>query len=150
MAGAIAQRIENLISPVLEGIGIELLEVEYRKEHGEQMLRIYIDREEGVDLSACTLATKATQDLIDQENIEYDHLEVSSPGFNRLLKKDKDFIKFQGERVKVRTYAPLAGQKNFQGLLQTVDEQVLNLEIEGELKPIPREMITIVRLDPEI
>ena len=150
MAGAIAQRIENLISPVLEEIGIELLEVEYRKEHGEQMLRIYIDREEGVDLSTCTLATKATQDLIDQENIEYDHLEVSSPGFNRLLKKDKDFIKFQGERVKVRTYSPLAGQKNFQGLLKTVDEQVLNLEIEGELKPIPREMISIVRLDPEI
>ena len=150
MAEDMDQRIENLVSPALEAIGIELLEIEYRKEHGDQMLRLFIDREEGVDLSTCTLATKAIQDLIEQEKIKYDHLEMSSPGFNRLLKKDKDFLKFQGERVKVRTLQPLEGQKNFQGLLRVVDEQNLNLEIEGELKPIPREMVSIVRLDPEI
>ena len=150
MAEDMDQRIENLVSPALEAIGIELLEIEYRKEHGDQMLRLFIDREEGVDLSTCTLATKAIQDLIEQEKIKYDHLEISSPGFNRLLKKDKDFLKFQGERVKVRTLQPLEGQKNFQGLLRVVDEQNLNLEIEGELKPIPREMVSIVRLDPEI
>ena len=150
MAEDMVQRIENLVSPALEAIGIELLEIEYRKEHGDQMLRLFIDREEGVDLSTCTLATKAIQDLIEQEKIKYDHLEISSPGFNRLLKKDKDFLKFQGERVKVRTLQPLEGQKNFQGLLRVVDEQDLNLEIEGEIKPIPREMVSIVRLDPEI
>jgi ribosome maturation factor RimP len=150
MAEDMVQRIENLVSPALEAIGIELLEIEYRKEHGDQMLRLFIDREEGIDLSTCTLATKAIQDLIEQEKIKYDHLEMSSPGFNRLLKKDKDFLKFQGERVKVRTLQPLEGQKNFQGRLRAVDEQVLNLEIEGELKTIPREMVSIVRLDPEI
>jgi ribosome maturation factor RimP len=150
MAEDMVQRIENLVSPALEAIGIELLEIEYRKEHGDQMLRLFIDREEGIDLSTCTLATKAIQDLIEQEKIKYDHLEMSSPGFNRLLKKDKDFLKFQGERVKVRTLQPLEGQKNFQGRLRVVDEQDLNLEIEGELKTIPREMVSIVRLDPEI
>ena len=150
MAGEKAKRIENLIGPVLEQIGIELLEVEYRKEHGDQMLRIYIDREEGVNLDTCTKATRAIQDMIDEENIQYDHLEMSSPGLDRLLKKEKDFIRFQGERVKVRTFQPLEGQKNFQGRLGTVDGQVLNLEIEGEIKPIPRELISIVRLDPEI
>jgi ribosome maturation factor RimP len=150
MAGEKAKRIENLISPVLEQIGIELLEVEYRKEHGDQMLRIFIDSEEGVNLDTCTRATRSVQDLIDEENIQYDHLEMSSPGLDRLLKKEKDFIRFQGERVKVRTFQSLEGQKNFQGRLRTVDGQVLNLEIEGEIKPIPRELISIVRLDPEI
>ena len=150
MAKEVVKRIEDLIAPILEKIGIELVEIEYRKEHGDQMLRIFIDREEGVDLSTCTQATRAVQDLIDQENIEYDHLEMSSPGFNRLLKKEKDFIRFQGERVKVRTIQPLEGQKNFQGRLNRVDEKELHLDIDGQEKPIPRDIISIVRLDPEI
>lgn len=150
MAKEVIKRLEDLIAPILEEIGIELLEVEYRKENGDQMLRIFIDREEGVDLNTCTQATRAVQDRIDQENIEYDHLEMSSPGLNRLLKKEKDFIRFQGERVKVRTLQPLEGQKNFQGRLGHVDEKVLHLEIDGQKIPIPRDIISIVRLDPEI
>lgn len=150
MAKEAAKRIEDLITPILEGIGIEMLEVEYHREHGDQMLRIYIDREEGVDLNTCTQATKAVQDIIDQENIEYDHLEMSSPGLNRLLKKDKDFARFKGERVKVRTLQALEGQKNFSGRLGSVDEKRLNLEIDGQNQPIPRDIISIVRLDPEL
>lgn len=150
MAKEVAQRIENLITPTLAGIGIELLEVEYRKEHGDQMLRIFIDREQGVNLETCTQATRAVQDIIDQENITYDHLEMSSPGLNRLLKKEKDFARFKGERVKVRTLQPLEGQKNFSGRLGSVDEKVLYLEIDEQTRAIPREIISIVRLDPEI
>ncbi len=150
MAKEVVKRIEDLITPILEEIGIEVLEVEYRKEHGDQMLRIFIDREEGVDLNTCTQATRAVQDMIDQEDIKYDHLEMSSPGFNRLLKKEKDFIRFRGERIKVRTLQPLDGQKNFQGHLGDVNENVLHLEIEGKKISIPRDMISIVRLDPEI
>jgi ribosome maturation factor RimP len=150
MAKETVKRIENLITPVLAGIGIELLEVEYRKEHGDQMLRIFIDREEGVDLNTCTQATRAVQDLIEQENIEYDHLEISSPGLDRLLKKEKDFAAFKGERVKVRTLQPVEGQKNFQGRLGDVDEKILQLETDGKIKSIPRDIISIVRLDPEI
>lgn len=150
MAKETVKRIENLITPVLAGIGIELLEVEYRKEHGDQMLRIFIDREEGVDLNTCTQATRAVQDLIEQENIEYDHLEISSPGLDRLLKKEKDFAAFKGERVKVRTLQPMEGQKNFQGRLGDVDEKILQLETDGKIKSIPRDIISIVRLDPEI
>lgn len=148
--GSKAKRIEALISDLLQEKGIELLEVEYKKEHGEQMLRIYIDRDEGVDLDTCTLATRAVQDVIDQDNIEYDHLEVSSPGIDRLLKKDKDFKKFQGERIKLRTFEPLDGQKNFVGKLLDVNEEVLNIEIDGISRPISRNTISQVRLHPEI
>jgi ribosome maturation factor RimP len=150
MAKEVSQRVENLITPILKEIDIELVEVEYRREHGDQMLRIFIDREEGVDLSTCTQATRAVQDIIDQENIEYDHLEMSSPGLNRLLRKDKDFARFKGERVKVRTLQPLEGQKNFQGHLGMVDEKVLHIKMDGSERPIPRDIISIVRLDPEI
>ncbi|HWQ74062.1 MAG TPA: ribosome maturation factor RimP [Syntrophomonas sp.] len=150
MAKETVKRIENLITPVLAGIGIELLEVEYRKEHGDQMLRIFIDREEGVDLNTCTQATRAVQDLIEQENIEYDHLEISSPGLDRLLKKEKDFAAFKGEKVKVRTLQPVEGQKNFQGRLGDVDQKILQLETDGKINSIPRDIISIVRLDPEI
>lgn len=150
MAKETVKRIENLITPVLAGIGIELLEVEYRKEHGDQMLRIFIDREEGVDLNTCTQATQAVQDLIEQESIEYDHLEMSSPGLDRLLKKEKDFAAYKGERVKVRTLQPVEGQKNFQGRLGDVDEKILQLETDEQIKSIPRDIISIVRLNPEI
>ncbi len=150
MAKATAQQVEAMITPILAAIGIELVEVEYRKEHGEQMLRIYIDREEGVDLSTCTQATRAVQDTIDEANIAYDHLEMSSPGLNRLLNKELDFIRFQGERVKVRTRQALAGQKNFSGRLGQVDQAHLNLEMDGQIQSIPRDIISIVRLDPEI
>lgn len=150
MTKGAAQRIENLITSILAAIDIELLEVEYRKEHGDQMLRIFIDHEQGVDLDVCTRATRAVQDIIDQEDIAYDHLEMSSPGLNRLLKKEKDFARFQGERIKVKTLQPLDGQKNFSGRLGSVDEKVLNLEIDEQTRAIPREIISIVRLDPEI
>ncbi len=150
MAGSMAMRIEALISDILQEKDIELLEVEYQKEHGDQMLRIYIDYETGVDLNICTIATRAVQDIIDEDNIEYDHLEISSPGLNRLLKKDQDFVKFKGERIKLRTLEALDGQKNFVGTLLDTDEKVLNIEIDGDSRPIPREIISIVRLHPEI
>jgi ribosome maturation factor RimP len=113
MAKEVVKRIEDLIAPILEEIGIELLEVEYRKEHGDQMLRIFIDREEGVDLNTCTQATRAVQDMIDQENIEYDHLEMSSPGFNRLLKKKKTLSDFRVKESKYEPFSPWKGKKIF-------------------------------------
>lgn len=150
MAKSIAKRIEYLISDILLDEGIELLEVEYKKEHGDQMLRIFIDRDGGVDLNICTIATKAVQDVIDQDNIDYDHLEVSSPGINRLLKRDKDFLKHQGERIRVKTLEPLDGQKKFVGILLSISDDVLNIEIDGNSRAIPRKIISQVRLHPEI
>ena len=146
----ITVRIENLIRIVLEEKGIELLEVEFSKEDDVQTLRVFIDRDEGVDLETCTIATRAIQDIIDQDNIEYDQMEVSSPGPNRILKTDKDFKKFQGSRVKARTLKAMDGQKNFIGLLVDADESNISIEIEGLTKQIPREMISVVRLDSDI
>ncbi|CFX67434.1 Ribosome maturation factor RimP [Syntrophomonas zehnderi OL-4] len=150
MAKSIARRIEYLISDILQEKGIELLEVEYKKEHGDQMLRIYIDRDEGVDLNTCTIATRAVQDIIDQDNIDYDHLEVSSPGIDRLLKRDKDFIKHQGERIRIKTLKPLDGQKTFVGILLDTSNDVLKIEIDGNSRSIPRNIISQIRLHPEI
>lgn len=151
MAGVpIAARIENLVGAVLAEQGIELLEVQYKKEQDVLTLRIFIDREEGVDLNVCTMATRAIQDMIDEDKIEYDQLEVSSPGPKRLLKTDKDLQRFRGERVKARTRQTLNGQKNFVGVLAAADEKYINIEADGKITQIPREMISIVRLDPNL
>lgn len=151
MAGVpIARRIEDLVGAVLAEQGIELLEAEYKKENDVLTLRIFVDREEGVDLNVCTMATRAIQDIIDEDNVEYDLLEVSSPGPKRLLKTDKDFQRFQGERVKARTSKPLDGQKNFIGVLVAADEKYISIETDGKTTQVPREMISVVRLDPEL
>lgn len=151
MAGVpIAKRIEDLVGAVLAEQGIELLEAEYKKEHDVLTLIIFIDREEGVDLDVCTLATRAIQDIIDEDNIEYDLLEVSSPGPKRLLKTEKDFQRFQGERIKARTAKPLNGQKNYIGVLVAADEKYISIETDGKITQLPREMISVVRLDPEL
>jgi len=151
MAGVpIAVRVENLIRFVLEEKGVELLEVEFIKEQDVQTLRVFIDRDEGVNLDTCTMVTRAIQDIIDQDNIEYDQMEVSSPGPNRILKTTKDFEKFQGSRVKAKTLKAMDGQKNFIGVLVDADERSVSIEIEGFTKQIPREVISVVRLDPEI
>jgi len=146
----IAKRIEDLVGAVLAEQGIELLEAEYKKEHDVLTLIIFIDREEGVDLDVCTLATRAIQDIIDEDNIEYDLLEVSSPGPKRLLKTEKDFQRFQGERIKARTAKPLNGQKNYIGVLVAADEKYISIETDGKITQLPREMISVVRLDPEL
>lgn len=150
MAGVpIAMRVENLINAVLEEKGIELLEVEYKKEHAVQTLRIFIERDEGVDLEVCTIATRAIQDILDEDNIEYDQLEVSSPGPKRLLRTEKDFKRFQGERVKAKALKALDGQKNFLGVLVAADEKYISIETDGKTNQIPREIISTVRLEPD-
>jgi ribosome maturation factor RimP len=96
------KQIERLITPRLTAEHIELLEVEYRKENGEQILRLFIDSEKGVDLNVCSRATRAVKDIIDENSIDYDHLEVSSPGINRILKNDSHLVKHNqaGYRLK--------------------------------------------------
>ena len=130
----IIKRVNELIEPVLEGIGIELVDIEYLSTQGKWVLRITIDREGGVTIDDCARVSREIGDLIDIKEIighEY-NLEVSSPGLNRPLKKEKDLIRALGKKIKVKTETPLNGRRNFKGVLQAFKGGDLHLEIDNQ------------------
>lgn len=142
---------ERLLEPVLEKDGIELVDVEYVRERN-WILRIYIDKEGGVDLNDCQTVSEKAGALLDEKDLIPDNymLEVSSPGLDRVLKKDKDFIRYTGEDVDVKLFAPLEGTKTkaltarLDGL--TEDGSLLLTPEGGEQMTLARDKISQVRL----
>lgn len=146
-------QIDSIAQKIAEPIGqlqAELVEVEYRRENGDQYLRIFIDRETGVDLDLCSRVSRTVKDIIDAAGIEYDHLEVSSPGLDRKLIHDRDFVRFNGQPVKVKLAKRFNGPRQVVGVLIGHSEQVLKVENEEGIVEIPRSEITVVRLHPDL
>jgi ribosome maturation factor RimP len=149
--GTLSPQVRSVIAEKLEENGIELYELEYCREQNGQILRIYIDTPHGVDTDTCILATRAVKEFIDTlDEFDYDYLEVSSPGIDRILKQDCDLLRFKGATVLVKTSQPVEGRKKFIGKLTAADPSTLSIEIEGQPVHLNRELITIVRLHPDI
>ncbi len=149
--GPISAQVTANITNKLEKQGIELYDIEYRREQNGFILRIFIDCAAGVDTDTCVAATRAVKDYLDNEaQLDYDYLEVSSPGIDRILKKDKEFIKYQGARVLVKTTQPVEGKKKTIGILVSSNPDTIIVEIDGQPQTISREIISMVRLHPEI
>ena len=139
---------EELVLPLVEANNFELVDVEYVKESGTWYLRIYIDKEGGININDCELVSRAFSEILDKEDPIEDAyiLEVSSPGLGRPLKKDKDFQRNLGEEVEVRTYKPINKQKEFVGLLDAWDKETVTLQLEsGEMMTIARADIALIR-----
>ena len=139
---------EELVLPLVEANNFELFDVEYVKEAGTWYLRIYIDKEGGININDCELVSRAFSEILDKEDPIEDAyiLEVSSPGLGRPLKKDKDFQRNLGEEVEVRTYKPINKQKEFVGLLDAWDKETVTLQLEsGEMMTIARADIALIR-----
>ncbi|MDD3879432.1 MAG: ribosome maturation factor RimP, partial [Syntrophomonas sp.] len=133
----------------LNELELELVDIEYRKENKEQILRVFIDKDSGVDLELCSKANRAIKEGIDEEDISYDYLEVSSPGLDRVLKKERDWERFSGYRVKLKTLKSYPGPLRITGILRGFDSENIVVESEGELSKVPRDMISAIRLHPE-
>lgn len=131
----ITKQVSELIEPILNEMRFELIDVEYLSDCGRWVLRIYIDKDGGVTLDDCASISGELGDLIDIKNvIEHEYvLEVSSPGLNRPLKKESDFIRVIGKKIKLRTRMPVDGTRNFTGILKDFKEQKLALDSEGGL-----------------
>lgn len=144
MSSKVETRVEELMNQMLDDTDFELVDTEFVKEK-DWYLRIFVDKVGGIDLDDCQLLSQRLGDILDKESIiEGPYiLEVSSPGLDRVLKKDRDFLREAGKSVDVALYAPLDGQKNFIGILESRDEKFLYLQ---NFKPIPREKISQVRL----
>ncbi len=119
-ARQISDQVTALVEPIVEELEFELVDVEYVTERGRHILRIYVDKEGGITVDDCAFVSNEIGDLIDvKEIIPHGYvLEVSSPGLNRPLKKEKDFHRAVGRKIKFRTTEPIKGQKNFTGYLR--------------------------------
>ena len=136
----IEERVEELIKDKIENIGYSLYDVEYAKEGPNYYLRIFIDNEKGIDLNDCEKVSNEINEILDQADYikEQYFLEVSSPGIERILRKDKHLEQNIGEQVDVKLFKKDEnGNKNYQGKLESFDEETVTIdEIKIERKNI--------------
>lgn len=144
MGNKVEARVENLMQEILDGTDFELVDVEYVKER-DWYLRVFVDKVGGIDLDDCQMLSEKLGEILDKDPIIESAyiLEVSSPGIDRVLKKDKDFLREVGKKIDVALYAPIDGKKILVGSLKGRDEKFLYLE---NFDPLPRGKIAQVRL----
>ena len=137
----------KLLEPTLAGMGYELVEIE-QMAHGK-LMRVYVDKPDGITVDDCVLISNHLSQLFAVEDIDYSRLEISSPGLDRLLRKPSDFIRFVGEKVKLKLCVAMQGQRNFVGILREVNDGVLKLEVEELIFDIELGNVEKARLVPE-
>ena len=143
-----AMALEELLESTLNGLGYELVEVE-RSAHNK-LLRIFVDKAGGICIDDCVTISNHLSRLFAVENIDYGRLEVSSPGLDRPLRRETDFLRFKGETIKLKLRIPLEGQKNFVGILREVDNGIIKLEIEEKLLDLELSNVGKARLVPKL
>ena len=134
MTGILRERLIALIEPVLGSLGYELVELELSSGRAHAVLRLFIDREGGVGLEDCAAVSREVSALLDAEDpipSAYT-LEVSSPGFDRVLRTRAHFGRFVGSRVFIELKEPRAGRRRYTGKLLTVDDAGIALEVDRE------------------
>jgi ribosome maturation factor RimP len=141
----------ELFEPVVNGMGFDLIEIEYFPNPKHGVLRLYIDKPEGIVIEDCSNVSRQISALIDVEDPVRGqfNLEVSSPGADRPLRRVKDFQRFTGSLVKLKTVMPLDGQRNFKGRLLKANEEVVVIETDTEEIDLPMSAIEKARIVPE-
>lgn len=141
-------RTEQLLLPIAEANHVEIYDIEYVKEGSEWYLRAYIDKEGGVNINDCEAVSRALSDELDRTDFIDDAyiLEVSSPGLGRTLKKDKHLQKSLLEEVEIKTYKPILGRKEFEGILKAFDDKTITILSEDEEIVFERTDIAAIKL----
>lgn len=142
-------RTEELITPILDRMNFELVDVEYVKEGGTWYLRAYIDKEGGITINDCEAVAREMNEILDREDFVEDSyvFEVSSPGLGRPLKKEKDYIRSMGKEVEIRTYRAINREKEFYGILSAYDENTVTIKTEdGTEMTFEKSDIALIRL----
>jgi len=147
-------RVRAVADPIISDEGMELVDVEYRRESRGWVLRLYIDKEKGVTLDDCTRINQEVGRSLDVEDfIQAPYtLEVSSPGLTRPLKTEKDFIKYRNSLIKVKTLDAIQNRRQFKGRLLEVSESQIEIEAEGGIFQIPLSNVAKANLevDPDL
>lgn len=148
------EEIEYLVSDWVREIvtpPVELVDVEYVKEGNDWVLRVFLDKPDGIDVEDCRSVSLSLSDRLDAADPipgTYS-LEVSSPGLERPLKTEKDYTRFSGRLVNIKTYGPLQGKKTIEGTLLGLDNGNVQVEVDSEVLSVPLEQIAKARLGIE-
>ena len=135
----------KLVGTTLTGLGYELVDIEIS---GRGLMRILMDKPAGITVDDCELVSNQLTRLFTVEGVNFDRLEVSSPGLDRPLKKEADFIRFHGQKAQLKLRMPLAGRKNFVGILGAVENGILQFDVDGSQVAIELSNIDKARLVP--
>ena len=151
------EQIRQLAEPILASVGMELIQVECLKMKARWVVRIYMDREQGgVTLDDCALISNQLGDLLDVHNVPPGPytLEVSSPGLDRPLQRDKDFLKYRGSRINLRLREKIDGRRHVCGELTDYEDEngrkVLVVRESGKICRIPREAVLKANVEYEL
>lgn len=143
----IEELVENLVTDIIQDRDIEVVDVEYVKEH-EWYLRVYLDKIGGIELDDCQLVSEQLEDKLEKLDLipgSY-YLEVSSPGLDRQLRKERDFIRHKGDKVELHTFALMDGKKSFVGILNGMDQGKIYLDMDGISREFDKDNVSQVRL----
>lgn len=142
--------VEGLVLEIISDTALELVDVEYVKER-DWYLRVFLDKEGGLEIEDCQTVSSALEEKLDKIDpiVESYYLEVSSPGLDRALKKERDFVRQAGDVVEMTTFAPVDGRKQWVGVLRGLEDGNVVLDIDGEEVRMPREKVSMVRLHIE-
>ena len=137
-----------LLDRLLPSLGYQLTDVELgdRGRH----IRVFIEKPEGVDIDDCVKVSNHLSRVFAVENVDYDRLEVSSPGLDRPLKRREDFTRFAGEQVQVRLRAAVGGRRNFVGILRGLEGDNLQIEVDGNIVSLEFQDLDRARLVPNV
>jgi len=149
---SLIEKLKKIIEPVLENMGVELVEATLFHKGGRLTLYVAIDKEVGISHQDCSNVSSKVGEVLEREDIikqRYD-LEVSSPGIERPLTKPAHFERFEGSRVKLKTKEPIRGQRNFTGLIKKADKKEVSLALDEKTVKIPYEEISKANLKVDI
>lgn len=144
--------VEQIVEPIVNDLNLELVDIEYVKEGKSWFLRVFIDKDQGIDIEECGMVSEKLSEKLDElDPIPYNYfLEVSSPGAERPLKKQKDYEKAIGKNVHIKTYEPIDGEKTFEGVLTNYTGDTVTVEVKIKTRKktieIPFEKVASARL----
>jgi ribosome maturation factor RimP len=140
--------VERFAAPILEEMGLEMVEIQFRRESGSWVLRLFIDREGGVTVDDCASLSRQVSAYLEVEDLIHHayQLEVSSPGAERPLKRLEDYVRFVGRRARIKLKDPIDGQRVFIGLLGPLKENTILLESDGRQMEIDLDTVARARL----
>ncbi len=144
----IEEKCTQLVIPIIEAGNYELVDVEYVKEGADYYLRVYADKDGGINIDDCVEISRALEKRLDEEDFISDAyiLEVSSPGLTRPLKKEKDFERSIGKKIEIKLYKGIDGLKEFEGILKDFDKDSVTVLTDDEEMKLSRTEISMIRL----
>jgi ribosome maturation factor RimP len=141
--------LENMIEPVVAGMGYELVDVQ--ASNGGRFLRLFIDKPQGINVDDCAAVSRQLTRVLEVEGIDFDRLEVSSPGLDRPLRKAADFTRFAGQKAELRMKRPDAGgRRKFAGVLRGEAAGQVRIEVDGQTVTLALDEVERARLVPQL